>query len=172
MEDAERIKELLNSEKDETELTMCTDVDRNDKSRVCVPGSVRVADRCQVLALPTVYHMVSTVTGQLRADVGLAELLRATFPGGSVTGAPKRRAMQIIAELEPGERGPYTGATGWLGAAGDLDLAVAIRTAAARDGRLHLWVGGGIVVDSDAAAEFEETEVKARAFLALTSPQG
>ena len=146
---------------------MIVDLERNDLGRVCETGSVRVSKQCQALVLPTVYHMVSTVTGRLRAGVGLHELLRATFPGGSVTGAPKQRAMQIIAELESVERGPYTGATGWLGAAGDLDLAVAIRTAAASSGRLVLWVGGGIVIDSDAGAEFIETETKARAFRRL-----
>jgi anthranilate/para-aminobenzoate synthase component I len=102
----------------------------------------------------------------LRPEVGLAQLLRACFPGGSVTGAPKQRAMQIIDELEPVRRGIYTGATGWLGAAGDLDLAVAIRTATIASGTLSLFVGGGIVADSDPATEWEETEIKARAFRA------
>jgi anthranilate/para-aminobenzoate synthase component I len=101
----------------------------------------------------------------------LDQLLRATFPGGSVTGAPKRRAMEIIEELEPVRRGIYTGATGWLGAAGDLDLAVAIRTATVSRGRLSLSVGGGIVADSIAADEWDETEVKARAFTFL-GPSG
>ncbi len=120
-----------------------------------------------MVALPTVLHLVSTVRGRLRPDVGLAALLEATFPGGSITGAPKRRAMQIIDELEPAARGPYTGATGWLGAAGDLDLAIAIRTALVRGGRLSLSVGGGIVADSTPEGELAETEVKARAFAAL-----
>jgi para-aminobenzoate synthetase component 1 len=110
----------------------------------------------------------STVRGRLRPEVGLAALLAATFPGGSITGAPKRRAMQIIDELEPVARGPYTGATGWLGAAGDLDLAVAIRTALVADGRLSLSVGGGVVADSTPEAELAETEVKARAFASLS----
>jgi para-aminobenzoate synthetase component 1 len=114
--------------------------------------------------LPTVFHLVTTVRGQLRPEIGLAELLRATFPGGSITGAPKQRAMEIIEELEPVRRGPYTGATGWLGAAGDLDLAIAIRTALVRGDRLTLSVGGGIVADSDPRAELAETEAKARAF--------
>ena len=119
---------------------------------------------CGAVALPTVFHLVSTVRGRLRPAVGLEELLRATFPGGSVTGAPKRRAMEIIEELEPARRGSSTGATGRLGAHGELDLAVAIRTATVTGGRLSLSVGGGIVIDSDPAAEWEETEVKARAF--------
>jgi anthranilate/para-aminobenzoate synthase component I len=143
---------------------MIVDLERNDLGRVCEIGSVRVHELMRVLELPTVFHLVSTVRGRLRADVGLAELVRACFPGGSVTGAPKQRAMQIIEELEPVRRGIYTGATGWLGAAGDLDLAVAIRTATVSDGTLSLFVGGGIVADSEPATEWDETEVKARAF--------
>jgi anthranilate/para-aminobenzoate synthase component I len=114
-----------------------------------------------------VHHLISTVRGRLRPGVGLAALLAATFPGGSVTGAPKRRAMQIIDELEPTPRGAYTGATGWLGAAGDMDLAIAIRTAVVRGGRLTVSVGGGIVADSTPETELEETEVKARAWEVL-----
>lgn len=156
--------ELLASAKDRAEHVMIVDLERNDLGRVCQTGSVHVVDLCQLLTLPTVHHLVATVRGQLRPEVGLAELLRATFPGGSVTGAPKIRAMEIIAELEPARRGPYTGATGWLGAAGDLDLAVAIRSALIRDQRLTLWVGGGIVADSQPAAELAETWAKAQAF--------
>ncbi len=136
---------LFAAPKDRAEHVMIVDLERNDLGRVCETGSVSVEGPARVLELPTVLHLVSTVRGRLRADVGLARLLEATFPGGSITGAPKRRAMQIIDELEPVARGPYTGATGWLGAAGDLDLAVAIRTALVRggaDGRLSLSVGG------------------------------
>ena len=111
---------------------MIVDLERNDLGRVCRAGSVEVASLARVVSLPTVHHLISTVRGQLRPEIGLAALLAATFPGGSVTGAPKRRAMQIIDELEPAPRGVYTGATGWLGAAGDLDLAIAIRTAVLR----------------------------------------
>ena len=110
--------ELLASAKDRAEHVMIVDLERNDLGRVCQTGSVRVLDLCQVLTLPTVHHLVTTVRGPLRPEAGLAELLRATFPGGSVTGAPKIRAMEIIAELEPARRGPYTGATGWLGGGG------------------------------------------------------
>jgi para-aminobenzoate synthetase component 1 len=156
--------DLLASAKDRAEHVMIVDLERNDLGRVCETGSVQVMDLCQVLTLPTVHHLVTKVRGQLRSEVGLAELLRATFPGGSVTGAPKIRAMEIIEEFEPARRGPYTGATGWLGAAGDLDFAVAIRTALIRDERLTLWVGGGIVADSQPAAELAETWDKARAF--------
>jgi para-aminobenzoate synthetase component 1 len=158
---------LAGAAKDRAEHVMIVDLERNDLGRVCETGSVVVDGLLRVVALPTVFHLVSTVRGHLRSDVGLDELLRATFPGGSVTGAPKRRAMEIIEELEPVRRGIYTGATGWLGAAGDLDLAIAIRTATVADGRVSLSVGGGIVIDSDAADEWEETEVKARAFLGL-----
>jgi para-aminobenzoate synthetase component 1 len=158
---------LLASEKDRAEHVMIVDLERNDLGRVCETGSVEVEGVARVLELPTVHHLVSTVRGRLRADVGLAALLAATFPGGSITGAPKRRAMQIIDALEPCARGPYTGATGWLGVAGDLDLAVAIRTALVSDGRLSLSLGGGIVVDSTPEDEWAETEVKARAFARL-----
>ena len=158
---------LRASAKDRAEHVMIVDLERNDLGRVCRTGSVEVATLARVVTLPTVHHLVSTVRGRLRPEVGLAALLAATFPGGSITGAPKRRAMQIIDELEPSPRGPYTGATGWLGAAGDLDLAIAIRTALVRDGRLAISVGGGVVADSTPEAELAETEVKARAFAAL-----
>jgi len=159
--------ELSAAAKDRAEHVMIVDLERNDLGRVCRAGSVEVASLTRVVSLPTVHHLISTVRGQLRPEIGLAALLAATFPGGSVTGAPKRRAMQIIDELEPAPRGVYTGATGWLGAAGDLDLAIAIRTAVIRGGQLGLSVGGGIVVDSTAEGELLETEVKARAFAAL-----
>jgi anthranilate/para-aminobenzoate synthase component I len=162
--DRAAVAELLASPKDRAEHVMIVDLERNDLGRICRTGSVEVVSLAQAVALPTVHHLVSTVRGVLRPDVGLATLLRATFPGGSITGAPKRRAMQIIDELEPSARGAYTGATGWLGAAGDLDLAIAIRTAVVRDGALALSVGAGIVADSTPEGELAETEVKARAF--------
>jgi len=164
-EPLERGAELLAaSAKDRAEHVMIVDLERNDLGRICETGSVEVADLCRVLTLPTVHHLETTVRGRLRPGVGLTEILHATFPGGSVTGAPKIRAMEIIEELEPARRGPYTGATGWLGAAGDLDLAVAIRTALIRDGQLSLWVGGGVVADSTPESELAETWDKARAF--------
>jgi para-aminobenzoate synthetase component 1 len=155
---------LAASAKDRAEHVMIVDLERNDLGRVCRTGSVKVEDLCRVLTLPTVHHLVTKVSGRLRPEVGLTELLRATFPGGSVTGAPKIRAMEIIDELEPARRGPYTGATGWLGAAGDLAFAVAIRTAAILEGALTLWVGGGIVADSVPGEELAETWDKAQAF--------
>jgi para-aminobenzoate synthetase component 1 len=161
------LAELCAAPKERAEHVMIVDLERNDLGRVCSPGSITVDGLARVMALPTVFHLVSTVSGRLRPGVDLAALLRATFPGGSITGAPKQRAMEIIEELEPVRRGPYTGATGWLGVGGDLDLAVAIRTAVITDGRLTLSVGGGIVADSRPDAELGETEAKARAFTAL-----
>jgi anthranilate/para-aminobenzoate synthase component I len=165
--DRAALADLLASPKDRAEHVMIVDLERNDLGRICRTGSVEVVSLAQAVALPTVHHLVSTVRGVLRPGVGLTALLRATFPGGSITGAPKRRAMQIIDELEPSARGAYTGATGWLGAAGDLDLAIAIRTAEVRDGALALSVGAGIVADSTPEGELQETEVKARAFETL-----
>jgi para-aminobenzoate synthetase component 1 len=159
--------ELVTAAKERAEHVMIVDLERNDLGRVSAPGSIAIEGLARVMELPTVFHLVTTVSGRLRRDVGLAALLRATFPGGSITGAPKKRAMEIIEELEPVRRGPYTGATGWLGAAGDLDLAVAIRTALVRGDRLTLSVGGGIVADSRPAAELAETEAKASAFTRL-----
>jgi anthranilate/para-aminobenzoate synthase component I len=160
---------LRQSPKDRAEHVMIVDLERNDLGRVCLPGTVGVEGFARLVSLATVHHLVTTVRGRLRPDVTFPGLLRATFPGGSITGAPKIRAMEIIDELEPVARGPYTGATGWLGAAGDLDLAIAIRTALVRDGRLTLWVGGGIVADSVPEEELRETEVKAQAFVRLAT---
>jgi para-aminobenzoate synthetase component 1 len=165
--DRAAVADLQAAAKDRAEHVMIVDLERNDLGRVCRPGSVEVASLARVVSLPTVHHLISTVRGRLRPEVGLGALLAATFPGGSVTGAPKRRAMQIIDELEAAPRGVYTGATGWLGAAGDLDLAIAIRTAVLQAGALELSVGGGVVVDSTPEAELAETVVKARAFAEL-----
>jgi para-aminobenzoate synthetase component 1 len=169
-EDDANAADLLATAKDRAEHVMIVDLERNDLGRVCEPGTVHVAELLRVMRLPSVFHLVSRVRGRLRAGIDLAAILRATFPGGSITGAPKRRAMEIIDELEPAPRGPYTGATGWLGAAGDFDLAVAIRTAALEGETLTLWVGGGIVIDSTPEGELAETDVKARAFAALATP--
>jgi para-aminobenzoate synthetase component I len=161
-------QELETSEKDCAEHDMIVDLERNDLGRLCEIGSVKVVEHARLMTLPTVHHLVSTVRGQLRtARPTLAEMFVATFPGGSITGAPKRRAMEIISELESSERGPYTGATGWLGAAGDLELSIAIRTATIADGQMTLWVGGGVVFDSNPAAELAETNAKAQAFSRL-----
>ncbi len=158
--------ELASSPKDAAEHVMIVDLERNDLSRVCVPGSVRWPELMSTRELAGVEHMVSTVEGTLREGVGLAALLAATFPGGSVTGAPKIAAVDLIAALEPVGRGASMGALGRVHGNGDLDLALTIRTFAVADGRLHLWVGGGIVWDSDPEAEVEESLVKARPLLA------
>ena len=157
--------ELLGSEKDAAEHVMIVDLERNDLSRVCRAGSVRWPELMATGELAGVEHMVSTVEGTLREGAGLAEILEATFPGGSVTGAPKIAAVDLIAELEPVGRGASMGALGRVYGNGDLDLALTIRTFAVADGRIHLWVGGGVVWDSDPAAEVEESWTKARPLL-------
>jgi para-aminobenzoate synthetase component 1 len=156
---------VLRTEKNTAEHLMIVDLERNDLSRVCEPGSIRWPALLEERELAGVVHLVSTVEGTLREDVGLADLLEATFPGGSVTGAPKIAAVDHIAALEPVGRGASMGALGTLHPNGDLDLALTIRTFAVADGRIHLWVGGGIVWDSDPEAEIEESWVKARPLL-------
>jgi para-aminobenzoate synthetase component 1 len=158
--------ELAGAEKDSAEHTMIVDLERNDLSRVCEPGSVRWPELMAERELAGVAHLVSTVEGRLRDGVSLAELLAAVFPGGSVTGAPKIAAVDQVAELEPVGRGASMGALGTIRPGWDLDLALTIRTFAVADGRIHLWVGGGIVWDSDPAGEIEESWVKARPLLA------
>ena len=158
--------ELTDSAKDAAEHVMIVDLERNDLSRVCEPGSVRWPELMATRPLAGVEHMVSTVEGRLREAVGLAELLEATFPGGSVTGAPKIAAIDQIAALEPVGRGASMGALGVVRGNGDLDLALTIRTFALAEGRVHLWVGGGVVWDSDAQAEVAESWTKARPLLA------
>jgi len=160
------VEGLSESEKDAAEHVMIVDLERNDLSRVCERGSVRWPELMQPHALAGVEHLVSRVEGRLREDVGLAELFEATFPGGSVTGAPKIAAVDLIAALEPVGRGASMGALGTIWPNGDLDLALTIRTFAVADGRIHLWVGGGIVWDSDPADEIEESWTKAAPLLA------
>lgn len=163
--DARLVDELAGSTKDAAEHLMIVDLERNDLGRVAEVGSVTVEGFRRNVMLPTVHHLVSTVTAKLRPEVGLRALLEATFPGGSITGAPKLRAMEIIDELERVRRGPYCGALGWIGPGLRFDLALAIRTAVWRAGELILGVGGGIVADSRPEDELEETRVKAQAFL-------
>ncbi len=152
--------------KDGAEHVMIVDLERNDLSRVCEPGSVRWPELMRQRELAGVTHLVSTVEGRLRADATLAQILEATFPGGSVTGAPKISAVDHIAALEPVGRGASMGALGSVRPNGDFELALTIRTFALAAGRAHLWVGGGIVWDSDPEAEIEESWVKARPLLA------
>ena len=160
------------TEKDRAENVMIVDLVRNDLGRVCETGSVRVDALCAVEAHPGLHHLVSTVSGRLRAGAGWPELIAATFPPGSVTGAPKQAALDVIAQLEPESRGPYCGAVGWVDAdRGAGDLNVAIRTFWAADGRLHFGTGGGITWGSTPEGEWAETELKAHRLLSLASDQ-
>ena len=158
--------EDVDDDKDAAEHVMIVDLERNDLSRVCEPGTIRWPELMAQRELAGVTHLVSTVEGRLRPGVSLAKILHATFPGGSITGAPKVSAVDHIARLEPVGRGASMGALGTIRPGGDFDLALTIRTFAFADGRLHLWAGGGIVWDSDPDAEIEESWVKARPLLA------
>ena len=169
--DAGLATELVDSAKDRAENLMIVDLLRNDLSRVCRPWTVRATDLFRVESYATVHHLVSTVTGSLRPEADRADLLRASFPSGSVTGAPKIRAMEIIAELEPVARGPYCGAIGYLGFAGDMDTSVSIRIAVAVHGRVVFHAGGAVVADSEPDAEYEETLDKARALLSAVGEE-
>ncbi|MFT5041581.1 MAG: anthranilate/para-aminobenzoate synthase component I [Hyphomicrobiaceae bacterium] len=157
--------ELKSDAKEAAEHVMIVDLERNDLGRIAVVGSVAVRDFARLRSFATVHHLESEVAARLRPDVGVYEILRATFPCGSITGAPKIRAMDIIAEVEGVTRGVYTGALGCWNGGRQADLAVAIRTAVASAGRIHYWSGGGIVADSQADREWDETCVKAQAFL-------
>jgi para-aminobenzoate synthetase component 1 len=161
-EDRALAAELLASAKDRAENVMIVDVLRNDLGRVCRPGSVRVSRLCRLERTSAVQHLVSTVTGRLAADRDAFDLLAASFPGGSITGAPKIRAMEILETLEPVRRGPYTGCALWLGPDGQLGSSILIRTFVADGARLSLHVGGGITWRSDPAEEWFETVAKAR----------
>jgi para-aminobenzoate synthetase component 1 len=154
--------ELLVSAKDRAENVMIVDVLRNDLGRVCRPGSVRVPRLCRLERTAAVQHLVSTVTGRLSEGRDAFDLLAASFPGGSITGAPKIRAMEILEELEPVRRGPYTGALGWMSPDGAMQTSILIRTFIADGRQLTLHVGGGITYRSDPAAEWDETVAKAR----------
>ena len=151
---------------------MIVDLERNDLGRVAETGSVAVDDLGYIVELPALYHKVSRVSAKPRAGIGFAELLRAMFPGGSITGAPKVRAMQLIDELEPARRGPYCGALGYFGSDGGFDLAIAIRIGVVKGNELRVHVGGGIVADSDPAAELAETEIKAAGWTAALARLG
>lgn len=164
-EDHALATELLSSEKDRAENLMIVDLLRNDLGKVCQVGSVRVPELFSLEPYSTVWQMVSTITGTLRPELDAIDLLRACFPGGSVTGCPKIRAMEIIEELEPQRRGIYCGAIGCLSFSGAMDTSIAIRTVVVTGQRLHLQVGGAIVADSDPEAEYAETMAKARAGL-------
>ncbi len=158
--------ELRSSEKEKAELNMIVDLERNDVARICRPGTRRVVQPRTIEAYPTVFHAVATVGGRLNGGTRLSEILRAMFPGGSITGAPKIRAMEIIDEFEPTARGVYTGSIGFIGLDGTACLNIAIRTVIIAARKAFVQTGGGIVADSDPEAEWQETVVKARALLA------
>jgi para-aminobenzoate synthetase component 1 len=165
--DAALAEALRESEKDRAENLMIVDLLRNDLGKSCETGSVKVPKLFEVEGFATVHHLVSTVTGTLAKDKGALDLLRGCFPGGSVTGAPKLRAMQIIEELEPNRRGVYCGAIGYIGFDGGMDTNIVIRTLVYSAGTIRFWAGGGIVIDSRMEDEYQETFDKAAAMLRL-----
>jgi para-aminobenzoate synthetase component 1 len=165
MHDAALGRALAESQKDRAENVMIVDLLRNDLSRVCRPGAVRVPELFALEHHPTVHHLVSTVLGELEAGADAIDLIRAAFPGGSITGAPKVRAMEIIAELEPTQRGVYCGSIGYISATGAMDTSIVIRTYLALRGQVYFQAGGGIVADSDPELEYRETVDKAKGLI-------
>jgi para-aminobenzoate synthetase component 1 len=165
IEDERLADELTHSAKDRAENVMIVDLERNDLGRVCHYGTVKVTELAILETFPTVFHLTSTVVGKLRRGKSNIDLLKATLPGGSITGAPKVRAMEIIDELEPTKRSVYTGSIGYLGFNEDMDINIVIRTFLVKDSRAYFQVGGGIIYDSDAEAEYLETLDKARALI-------
>lgn len=167
LQNAKLVQDLRSNPKDRAENLMIVDLLRNDLGKNCVPGSVQVPRLFEVESYATVHHLVSTVTGELAAGRDALALLRDCFPGGSVTGAPKQRAMEIIEQLEPQRRGIYCGSVGYIGFDGNMDCNIAIRTLVYAEGEIRCWAGGGIVADSEAGAEYQETLDKAGAMLEL-----
>ena len=161
-EDRALAEQLLSSTKDRAENVMIVDLLRNDLGRVCQPGTIRVPQLCHLESYPNVHHLVSVVQGSLARAYTPLSLLKAAFPGGSITGAPKIRAMQIIAELEPCQRSVYCGSLGYVDVRGSMDTSIAIRTVVAEAGKVHVWGGGGLVADSQAEEEYTETLDKIR----------
>ena len=164
-EDATLKKELLNSRKDEAELTMIVDLERNDLGKVCDYDSVKVESLRQIEEYSTVFQTTATVAGCLHKDKDRFDLLRACFPGGSITGCPKIRSMEIIEELEPSRRGIYTGSLGYLSFSGGMDFNILIRTILKKGRDLYFGAGAGIVADSAPEAEYDETMVKAKGIM-------
>jgi para-aminobenzoate synthetase component 1 len=164
--DEKYFNELLRSEKEQAELNMIIDLERNDLTKVCKYGTIKVSQPRTIETYPTVFHAVAAVEGQLRDKVSFCDILKAMFPGGSITGAPKIRSMEIIDETEPTARGVYTGGIGFIGIDGNACLNIAIRTVIITGRKAYVQTGGGIVADSDPDAEWQETIVKARALLA------
>lgn len=167
IQDLALANELLNSIKDRAENLMIVDLLRNDLGKVCTPGSIKVPKPFALESFATVHHLVSTITGTLADNQDAVSLLRACFPGGSITGAPKLRSMEIIEELEPNRRGGYCGSMAYIGFDGDMDSNILIRTLFYSDNRLRFWAGGGIVADSNADDEYQEIHDKAAALLKL-----
>lgn len=165
--DAEQAQALITSVKDKAENLMIVDLLRNDLGKVCIPGSISVPKPFSLESFATVHHLVSTITGQLAADQNAVTLLQACFPGGSITGAPKLRAMEIIEELEPDRRGAYCGSFAYIGFDGNMDSNILIRTMVHSHNTLRFWAGGGIVADSDADQEYQEVHDKAAALLSV-----
>ena len=163
---AKNFKELLHSEKEQAELNMIIDLERNDVAKICEPGTRRVIQPRTIESYPTVFHAVATIAGQLRDEITICDILKSMFPGGSITGAPKIRSMEIIDETEPTARGVYTGSIGFIGLDGSVCLNIAIRTIIITRRKAFAQTGGGIVADSDHQAEWAETITKARALLA------
>jgi para-aminobenzoate synthetase component 1 len=162
----ENLQQLIDSAKEKAELNMIIDLERNDLARLCVPGTRKVTQPRTIETCPSVFHAVATVAGKLRDDVNFCDILKAVFPGGSITGAPKIRSMQIINETEPTSRGVYTGCLGYIGLDGSVCLNIAIRTIIIKKKSAYVQTGGGIVADSDPMAEYDETITKARALIA------
>jgi para-aminobenzoate synthetase component 1 len=165
IEDERLAHELIHSTKDRAENVMIVDLERNDLGRVCRYGTVKVTELAILETFPTVFHLTSTIVGRLRRGKSNIDLLKATFPGGSITGAPKVRAMEIIDELEPTKRSVYTGSIGYLSFNGDMDINIVIRTFLIKEGKAYFQVGGGIIYDSDSEAEYIETLDKAKALI-------
>ncbi|MBR5329703.1 MAG: aminodeoxychorismate synthase component I [Firmicutes bacterium] len=163
-EDQALRKELELSEKDHSELLMIVDLERNDLNRICEPGSVKVTKHFDIETYATVFHLVSTVTGKLRPNIAYDAILKAVFPGGSITGAPKIEAMHVINELEHSARGLYTGSIGYISFDGNCDWNIVIRTAVHQNGTYHIGIGGGITCESDPTEEYKESLQKAKAF--------
>lgn len=164
-EDISLREELRNSSKDRSELLMIVDLERNDLNHICIPGSVKVTEHFAIETYATVFHLVTTIVGRLKENINTHDLLKAVFPGGSITGAPKIRAMEIIDELEHDRRNLYTGSLGYFSFDGNCDFNIIIRTAVYQDHRYYLGVGGGITCESDLEFEYEETLQKAKAIL-------
>jgi para-aminobenzoate synthetase component 1 len=166
-EDARLAQELRHHPKDRAENLMIVDLLRNDLGKSCIPGSVRTPKLFEVESFANVHHLVSTVEGNMAKGCDAIDVMRDCFPGGSITGAPKQRAMEIIEQLEPNRRGVYCGAIGYIGVDGNMDSNIAIRTLVYANQEIRCWVGGGIVADSNCAAEYQETLDKASGMLEI-----